>query len=190
MLRGALGNHNRFGNGNPRVQVALVPVNQATRPVIAWLPCRLESAQELVVYSRRITVPGAGAKTAVGYGRFRWDETTSLELVNAEQQRQDQKQQAQREAERLASLSPLDRELAERAAAQPSTAPYRCWIKAVESGTWKDQPAVLRQVLQRIVSEMRESRHWKETPTKKKASKDNDYQDTLKVKQLLQAAGI
>jgi len=127
---------------------------------------------------------GAGAKTAVGYGRMALDRQKTEELVQADRQERVQKEEARIEAERLASLDPLDREFEELAAAEPAMAPYRVWIKAVESGRWNDQPAVLRMVLARIEAAMRKLGAWKEVSNKKNPSKDKEFQSTRQVMDL------
>jgi CRISPR-associated protein Cmr6 len=132
---------------------------------------------------------GAGAKTAVGYGRMRLDRQKSDELITEERQCQEQKQQSRRQAERLASLDPLDRELEELAANEAPTSPppppYRAWFKAVENGHWSDDPKSARLVLDRIEAAMRLAGDWKEISGKKNQNKpDKKYALTQKVKQL------
>lgn len=136
-----------------------------------------------------LTWAGAGAKTAVGYGRMELDRSKTDDLWQTEQQRQQLEQEALREQERLASLDPLDRELAELAAAEPVASPprppYRAWIKAVESGRWCDQPATALQVLDRIETAMRQSGDWKEISQKKNQNKpDRRFKLTNHVKEL------
>jgi len=139
--------------------------------------------------SEALTWAGAGAKTAVGYGRFQLQEEKTEELLQAERRRQQARQQAQQEAERLANLDPLDRELEElaanEAAASPPPPPYRAWIKAVESGRWSDDPKSARLVLERIEAAMRSADDWKEISKKKNQNKpDKRFTLTQKVIQL------
>lgn len=138
--------------------------------------------------SEALTWAGAGAKTAVGYGRFQLREEKSEELRQEELQRQQAKQQAQQEAERIANLDPLDQELETIARGDLNLAPYRTWIKAVENNRWRDNPAVELQVLDRIVSAMKQAGpgYWKDITNAKKPEKDKVFQNTLKVKKLIE----
>ncbi|PSB39446.1 type III-B CRISPR module RAMP protein Cmr6 [Aphanothece minutissima] len=144
----------------------------------------LENVETWLIES--LTWAGAGAKTAVGYGRMVLEPEKSDELRQEEQRRSAAKLKAQHEQERLASMDPLDRELEEIAQAAPQTAPYRVWIKAVEDGRWQDQPAVERAVLQRIEATMRATPGgWKDISMKKNPDKDTEFKDTNRVKKLL-----
>lgn len=129
-----------------------------------------------------LTWAGAGAKTAVGYGRMELDRSKSDELLQAERQRQQQMQKARDAAEHLASLDPLDRELEDIARGEPNFPRHRAWIKAVESGRWDDQAAIKRTVLERIEATMRRDDYWRETFSKKHEKK---YNATRKVQELL-----
>lgn len=125
---------------------------------------------------------GAGAKTAVGYGRMAADRERTEELVNVVLKEMQQRQKEREEAERLASLNPLEQELeviAQQAAQLPR---HRAWIIAVESGRWSNQPAIELSVLKHIEQTMRGNDYWRETHSKKHAKKFND---TQKVRQLL-----
>jgi hypothetical protein len=114
-----------------------------------------------------------------------FDREATNELLKAEQLKQQQREDARIEAERLANLDPLSLELEELAAVDRAQPPYRHWIKAVESGRWVDQPAVIRLVLDRIVAEMQQARDWRETSSKKNPGKDKPFQYTTRVKVLL-----
>jgi CRISPR-associated protein Cmr6 len=143
--------------------------------------------------TKALTWAGAGAKSAVGYGRMGLDQPKTDDLWQGEQQRQQRKQEALREQERLASLDPLELELEQLAAAEPVTSPpsppYGAWIKAVESGRWRDQPAEALQVLDRIETEMRLVGDWKETSQKKNQNKpDRRFKLTNLVKELRASA--
>ena len=128
---------------------------------------------------------GAGAKTAVGYGRMVLDQDTTSQRVEEVRKEQTARQAEIARAERLATLDPLERELEEIAAAETNLAPYRTWIKAVQSGRWSAQRADEKRVLQMIVNAMKGGGVWKETSAKKQPSKDKEYQLTLQVKDLL-----
>lgn len=163
------------------------------RLLFTVVPCGKAAAGDLDQVeswlTEALTWAGAGAKTAVGYGRMGLDHPKTDDLWQAEQQRQQRKQEALREQERLARMDPLDRELEQLAAAAPVTSPpsppYGAWIKAVESGRWRDQPATALQVLDRIETAMRLVGDWKETSQKKNQSKpDRRFKLTNHVKEL------
>lgn len=135
--------------------------------------------------SEALTWAGAGAKTAVGYGRFQLQAEKTEELRQDELQRQQDKLRAQEEAERIANLSPLDRELETIASGEANLAPYRTWIKAVENGHWADDPESAWLVLERIETAMRLVGDWKEISEKKNKNKpDKRFTLTRKVIQL------
>lgn len=128
---------------------------------------------------------GAGAKTSVGYGRMALDRQITEDLVQSELEQRQRLEQAQAQAERLASLDPLDRLLEELALAEPALEAYRTWLKAILSGRWTDDPATARQVLQRIKAAMQLIGDWKEHSAKKNPAKDKEHQRTLDVKRLI-----
>lgn len=163
------------------------------RLLFTVVPCGKAAAGDLDLVETwlkdALTWAGAGAKTAVGYGRMGLDQPKTDDLWQAEQQRQQRKQEALHEQKRLASLGPLDLELEKLSAAEPATSPppppYRAWIKAVESGRWRDQPATALQVLDRIETAMRQSGDWKEISQKKNQNKpDRRFKLTNHVKEL------
>lgn len=132
---------------------------------------------------------GAGAKTAVGYGRMVRDDAATSGLTERVRQQQERLEAQRREEARTASLSPFDRELEDVARVDTSLAPYLAWLKAVESGCWKGQGDIERRVLDRVKAEMEKTGKWKPTSSKKRPEKDTDYQRTLKVIDLLKRYG-
>lgn len=129
---------------------------------------------------------GAGAKTAVGYGRMVRDEAATTKLVGSVRRQQEQLDAQRLEEARKAGLGPLDRELEEIARADVSLAPYLAWMKAVESGRWKEQPDLERDVLERLKAEMDKAGIWKPVSARKRPDKDKDHQRTLLVMQLIE----
>jgi CRISPR-associated protein Cmr6 len=128
---------------------------------------------------------GAGAKTSVGYGRMVADQEATSQRVEEVRKEQAAREAEIARAERLATLDPLERELEEIAATETNLAPYRTWIKAVQSGRWSEQKEIEKRVLQMITNAMKGAGVWKEAPTKKRPSRDNNYKNTLQVKELL-----
>lgn len=170
-----------------RLLFTVVPCGRLAKDHPEEIKSDLDQVQSWLIEA--LTWAGAGAKTAVGYGRMELDQPKTDGLWQAEQQRQHRKQEALLEQERLARMDPLDRELEKLAAAEPATSPplppYRAWIKAVESGHWRDQPAIALQVLDRIETAMRLVGDWKETSQKKNPNKpDKRFKLTNHVKEL------
>ena len=126
---------------------------------------------------------GFGAKTAVGYGRMALD--SSVNAARQEQQKKataealKAKQAEQREAA-LASLSPLDRAIAEIIEARPQSQPeLNALYSAFKKGQWHGDDAV--GVAKRLQAEMKTANLWREKSEKKKPEKDKPYQMTLAV---------
>ncbi len=157
----------------------LFPIVPRTPP----LPGDLKLVEEWLIEALRWA--GAGAKTAVGYGRMAYDPSTTKALLQAEQQRQQELHAARNEAERLANLDPLDRELEDLAKTKsnPTQPDYQLWIHAIEARHWGEQSSVIRRVLDRIVDEMKKAKHWKEGSERARPNKH--VKTTTKVKALL-----
>jgi CRISPR-associated protein Cmr6 len=181
------------GDWRSPVPVPFLVTAEGLQLLFTVLPCGPLESGDLALVETWLTEAlewaGAGAKTAVGYGRFRLQEQKTEELLQEQRQRAQQKQQEQQEQERLDSLDPLDRELellaAKEAATTPPPPPYRAWIKAVENGRWSDDPESGRLVLERIEAAMRSAGDWKEISEKKNKNKpDKKFTLTQKVKQL------
>ena len=132
---------------------------------------------------------GAGAKTAVGYGRMKEDEAavTQRQKMQAEQAEQ-QRERAQQEAHDAARLtmSPAEKHIDDLLAQRPD----RSWnelttlFKALEKGSASAEHRIA--VVQRVKTLMQENKKWKPATEKKNPAKDNDHQDTLKVLKWMQ----
>lgn len=132
---------------------------------------------------------GAGAKTAVGYGRMKEDEAavTQRQKMEAEQAEQQHKlaQQQARDAARQ-TMSPAEQHIDDLLAQRPD----RSWneltslFKALDKGSTRAEHRIA--VSQRVKTLMQESKKWKPTTEKKNPAKDNDHQDTLKVLKWMQ----
>lgn len=129
---------------------------------------------------------GAGAKTAVGYGRMVRDEAATTELVGTVRRQQERLDTQRLEEARKASLGPLDRELEEVAQTDASLAPCLAWLKAVEDGRWREDPERERGIVDRIRMEMVRTGRWRPRSKKKRPDKDKDHQRTLLVMRLVQ----
>lgn len=122
---------------------------------------------------------GAGAKTAVGYGRMKFQEEVpwlkalkrEAELVEKERLNQ----------QRLAKMDPLDRQLEEIAReSNDSKKQWKPWLKALERGQWPD-PTQAKSVAKRIQAAMEADASWSPQTRSKNPAKDYKHQDTLLV---------
>lgn len=132
---------------------------------------------------------GAGAKTAVGYGRMARDDAATKQLADDFRREQERLEAQRLEEARKALLGPLDLELEEIARVDARLAPYLAWLRAVESGRWREQTDVERRVLDRIKEEMERAGKWKPVSAKKRPDRDKDHTRTLHVMQLLGQRG-
>ena len=131
---------------------------------------------------------GAGAKTAIGYGRFESNEreTTSLrDQLRKRKEDLETSMQAERAAkereERLATLSPTEGDIEELLnERQDKNMPeITAIIQAVESGRWAGDAMI--EAARWLENRMKAEKRWKETSRKKQPAKDRDYQNTLRV---------
>lgn len=133
---------------------------------------------------------GAGAKTAVGYGRMERKE--SIEHIvkswsEEERQRQKIQQQEAEKQQRRAALSPLEQEIEDviEQRQDKNLAPYLVLIQAMDKNRWQGEDK--RQVAAKIREMMQQEKgQWKERSTKDKPERDKEYQRTLKVRQWLE----
>lgn len=118
---------------------------------------------------------GAGGKTATGYGGFEVDvkAAEALQKSHSEQANLQAEQMrlaaetAEKQA-RLASLSPIEREITELTLIDA--------INALEKGQWEGEER--QQAAQCLKVRMQEESVWKEATQSKKPEKDKDYQRT------------
>lgn len=146
--------------------------------VFCVLPCASARADDVETafewLESALAWAGAGAKTAVGYGRMQPDETATAKLTT----------RVRRQREELVAqttLSPLDLELRALSQADSGKAAYLAWLNAVEKRAWAEQPETERRVLERIEAEMKRAGKWKPTSAKRRPDKDADHQRTLRV---------
>ena len=144
------------------------------------IPCRGASAKDagevMGWIAGALAWQGAGAKTAVGYGRFERDEdgTGSLE------QRLEKARQAQEEEQRRAALSPVERKIEDVLANRPnmqlpaSTAVFQ----AIGDGHWSD-PADKRETIEWLKAEMERDKTWR--PRSNRPQRDKAHKRTLQV---------
>src|SRR5579885_912845 len=83
---------------------------------------------------------GAGAKTAVGYGRMKRATGADVAWLAELNRRAEQVREARLQEQQRAKLDPLDRELQEVAdsSKDPNIKPWILWLKQLEAGRWGD----------------------------------------------------
>ena len=140
---------------------------------------------------------GFGAKTAVGYGAMKRDcegearhrqeredrERAAREQAESEQAEQEAKA---REEKRLASLSPVEREIETvvRDRKDKNLSEVIAVMQVVQDGRWDGDAKI--EVAKWLRGKMKDEGRWKEASAKKKPDKDKDYQNTLLVKSWLE----
>ena len=131
---------------------------------------------------------GAGAKTAVGYGRFGRDDEKRAGLqrrcAELEQNRQGRirhEREAREREEFLASLSSVEREIEGLLAnrqdrAMPDTTAIH---QQIESGRWSGEQKI--EAAQWLKARMKTNGVWKETTQARRPDRDREYQRTLQI---------
>lgn len=161
---------------SPTFLFGIVPLQAVSEEELNAVAEWLQSALEWI---------GAGAKTAVGYGRMERDGAALERLRSLHARRREALEEARREAQRLAALSPLEREMEETEAEYRRRghdgAAYMIWLAAVKDGRWSGDSEKEAGVLERVKAAMVEAGHWKPESKKKNPEKDRLYQRTLEV---------
>ncbi len=119
---------------------------------------------------------GSGAKTAVGYGRFRKDDERTVALT---QQIREQNRERERAA-KLAKMGPIERKIEEILQKRPNKEEqdFVAIIQEVKQGRWQGQDKVY--VAKWLESRMKAAKDWKETSAKP-PDKDKSHARTLLV---------
>lgn len=135
---------------------------------------------------------GGGAKTAVGYGRFAEDAARANDLtqrLRARRRDRDERIRRKREAaervERLAAMSPIERQITELLDSRQdkNTAEYIAILQAVERRRWTGEDKI--EAAKWLETAMNREGRWKEESGRKNPAKDRDHQRTLQVKRWL-----
>ena len=156
----------------PRTAVA----DDDMKLVMSWLSLALEWS-------------GAGAKTAVGYGRFTEDKVTTEKWKQRidDEKRKDRDRireahEAAERAEKLASMNPVERDIEEILKSRPNQnePDITAILRAARNGRWEDGDRV--EVAMWLERRMKSAGQWTELSRKKNPSKDKPYQNTLLVK--------
>lgn len=125
---------------------------------------------------------GAGAKTAVGYGRMKLATGADVQWLHDFRRESELALQSLLEQQRLAQMGPLDREIEEIASESkdPGIKPWVLWLKELEHGRWPD-PNQAKSIAQRIREAMEADGSWRPVTRSKNPAKDHGYQNTLLV---------
>ncbi|MGD0775991.1 MAG: type III-B CRISPR module RAMP protein Cmr6 [Candidatus Solibacter sp.] len=125
---------------------------------------------------------GAGAKTAVGYGRMNLVPEERVPWLKDLRREAELAQKARLEQQRLARMDPLDRELEEIGAEckDPNIKRWALWLKELERSRWPD-PNQAKSVAQRIRAAMEADASWRPETRSKNPAKDHGHQKTILV---------
>ena len=135
---------------------------------------------------------GAGAKTAVGYGRFDKDDGKTDELKRQLQDEDRKRETALRHeleaaerARRLSSLSPIEQEIEKIIDTRndKNMAEITAIMQEAERDRWTGEAKI--EVAEWLEKRMKQDGRWKERTGAKNPDKDRNYRDTLKIKRLL-----
>lgn len=156
------------------------------------IPLRHTSAQDLILVESWIQDAlewaGIGAKTAIGYGRLARDEARAHalreRLGKADQQREErvrQEMEAKAREERLASLSPVRRQIEEALDnRQDRNMPETTAIhQAIESGRWSGEEKF--EAARWLEDRMKAGGAWKPTTKARRPERDREHRRTLQV---------
>lgn len=184
------------GDWRSPVPVPFLVTAPETPFLFGLIPCRTVSPDDLDAVSgwlrSALSLAGAGAKTAVGYGRFRQDagKTDDLRqrLRDRERARHDRiraKREADDRAGRLAALSPIEREIEGilDSRQDKSMSEVVLIIQEVRSGRWAGNAKIA--VAAWLQNRMQREQRWKERSRAKNPAKDRDYQRTVLIKRWL-----
>ena len=180
------------GDWSSPIPVPFLVTAAETAFLFGVVPCRTvpEGDLDTVVdwLSSALAWAGGGAKTAVGYGRFGHDvageetlQRRHAEREEKERQEREARAEARQREQRLAALTPIEREIEEilddrRDKNMPAVTAI---LREVEIGRWTGD--VKREVAKWLKARMKNEKRWKETSEKKNPAKDRDHQSTLRV---------
>ncbi len=139
--------------------------------VMSWLRSALEWA-------------GAGAKTAVGYGRFKQDKVETEKLGNRVREQEKQMRAEQKKQERFAKLSPIERKIEEVLERRQNMPEHTAILKELKNNRWEGNDKV--EAARWVRDKMKENKKWKKISAAKRPERDKDHQNTLLVKSWLE----
>ena len=126
---------------------------------------------------------GAGAKTAVGYGRFCLSDKETYRFQVKLREERLMRDKERREKEELAALSPLMRQVRNVITVNPDMPPTTAVYNAIKGDTWTGDEK--QSVAEWLRATLEDSGKWKPTTRAKKPQKDKDHQRTLQVQRWL-----
>ena len=187
------------GDWRSPIPIPFLVTAAATPFLFGIIPHRARSESDLIEVfgwlKSAIACSGAGAKTAVGYGRFREDTDKTerqrqlLRQRDGDREKRIRAQQETRERERRwAALSPVERQIEEILDNRPdkNVPATSAIIQAVRAGQWFGKDKV--EVAAWLQRTMQHERRWKERTGAKNPAKDRDYQATRDIKRWLGGA--
>lgn len=173
------------GDWRSPTPIPFLAVAAGTKMLFGVIPCRDATAEDTGIVMEWIADAlawqGAGAKTAVGYGRFERDDPGRKSLDEQLQVQEEEKS----EAARLVLMDRFDREIARiledpRWKGMPhTTAIFKGMETGIAQNHWEGDDIV--ELAKRLEQRMRNAKQWKQESFKKNPRKDKDHQRTLQV---------
>lgn len=178
--------NDRPGDWRSPTPIPFLTTAKGTKFIFGAVPQRKTTAHELEKLDKWLDAAlsdvGAGAKTAVGYGRFKRD------------QPQEEKWQAERheileqrkEAERLHALAPLEREIRLLLNERPNRSEHETTtiFNQIRDGRWSGTDKL--EAAKWLQSRMKQDKTWKESTQAKRPHKDTNHQRTKQVQAWLE----
>ena len=128
---------------------------------------------------------GVGAKTSLGYGAMTRDCEKEKQMQREDEEREQREREAAERVERLAAMSPIEREIQEilDARADKAMSEIVTIIRKVQKNHWQGDTRI--EVAKWLCRKMKDDHCWRETSRKKNPAKDRNHQRTLLVKSWL-----
>lgn len=156
-----------------------------TRFVFGVVPILSTQADDLDVVvdwlDQALRWAGAGAKTAVGYGRMQRDDERERQVTREIKERDEQAHEERERRAKRAAMTPIEREIADELGnpmykGMPRTTAIDQMIQA---GRWQDD--YKKAAVKLLQEDMKAARRWKTESHKKRPDRDKDHQMTLRV---------
>ena len=153
------------------------------------VPTPTTKDDELAVASRwlhdALAWAGAGAKTAVGYGRMTRDEEREGDLRNELKEREVGVRRQREKEGRLAAMSPLEREIDQILTNRDDKGVPSSTVifKEIKRGRWQGDDK--KAAAMRLETMMKEEKKWRPKSQKKRPEKDTAHWRTLRIQEWL-----
>lgn len=174
------------GDWNPPTPIPFLTLAAESRMLFGVVPCRGATTEDAGIVmdwiARALSWQGAGAKTAVGYGRFEPDDAATLSL----KQRLEQAKRAQEAEKRRAAMSPVERKIEDylanrRDKGMPEASAI---FNARKESRWLDGQMSRDEkvkVARWLMKRMKRDRTWKPSTRAKRPERDRKHRRTRQV---------